>query len=307
VSNPVRYASRYRLYRLFEKHVKDSGAVLLTVELAFGERPFEVTEPCNPLHVQLRSGHELWHKENLINIGIGRLPADWRYVAWVDADIQFARADWVQETLHQLQHHAFVQMWSHAQDLGPNHEPINTHLGFAYCHNTGIPWSKSGAGYGARSASAPYHYWHPGYAWAARRDAIDATGGLIDWAVLGAADMHMAKCLVGRASEGTAPGIHPNYARRLNAWQETAERLIRRNLGHVPGLINHYWHGKKAQRFYWDRWKILVQNQFDPDIDLKRDWQGLYQLVDHGTPRSIGLRDGIRQYFKSRNEDSIDL
>ncbi len=198
-------------------------------------------------------------------------------------------------------------MWSHAQDLGPDHEPINAHLGFAYCHNTGVSWSMPGVGYDARPAAVPYHYWHPGYAWAARRDAIDATGGLIDWSVLGAADMHMAKCLIGRASEGTSPGLHPNYTRRLRAWQETAERHVRRNLGHVPGLINHYWHGKKAQRFYWDRWKILVHNQFDPDADLKRDWQGLYQLVDHGTPRSIGLRDGIRAYFRSRNEDSIDL
>jgi hypothetical protein len=45
------------------------------VELAFGNRPFEVTDPDNPRHVQVRSGHELWHKENLVNLGVARLPA----------------------------------------------------------------------------------------------------------------------------------------------------------------------------------------------------------------------------------------
>jgi hypothetical protein len=307
VSNPVRYLSRYRLYRQFEKHVIDAGATLVTVELALGERPFEVTEAGNPRHVQLRSPHELWHKENMINIGISRLPADWKYVAWVDADIQFTRTDWVEETVQQLQHYSVVQMWSHAQDLGPHHEPINTHYGFAYCHNSGVSWSRMSSGCYAPQGASRAYYWHPGYAWAARREAINATGGLIDWAILGAADMHMAKCLIGRATEETAPGIHPNYTKRLQAWQDAAVGQLRHNLGHVPGLINHYWHGKKANRKYWDRWKILVENQYDPEIDIKRDWQGVLQLVDHGTERSIGLRDGIRGYFRSRDEDSIDL
>ena len=56
-----------------------------------------------------------------------------------------------------------------------------------------------------------------------------------------------------------------------------------------------------------DRWKILTENQFNPNTDIKRDWQGLFQLEDHGDMRSIKLRDDIRKYFRARNEDSIDL
>jgi len=58
-----------------------------------------------------------------------------------------------------------------------------------------------------------------------------------------------------------------------------------------------------VDRHYSDRWKILVDNKYNPESDLKRDAQGLYSLTD----RSPGLRDGIRTYFRSRNEDSIDL
>jgi hypothetical protein len=124
ISNPVRYRSRYDLYRAFEAYVSHSGARLTTVELAYGQRPFEVTDPDNPRHVQLRTGHELWHKENLINLGIQRLPRNWEYVAWVDADVRFANPQWVQETLQELQHYQVVQLFSHAQDLGPRHEPL---------------------------------------------------------------------------------------------------------------------------------------------------------------------------------------
>src|SRR6185295_44923 len=132
ISNPARFASRYKLYRDFKKHITDAGAVLHTVEMAFGDREFEITEADTPRHHQVRSWTELWYKEALINLAVSRLPVDWEYVAWIDADIAFARPDWVQETLHQLQHHHVVQMFSHAVDLGPKFEPLNTHVGFCY-------------------------------------------------------------------------------------------------------------------------------------------------------------------------------
>ena len=104
ISNPVRYASRWRLYRRFAETMRTAGVHLVTVELAYGERPFEVTEVGNPDHVQVRlpSSDELWHKENLLNLGISRLPRDWRYVAWIDADIEFHNPDWAKETVEQL-------------------------------------------------------------------------------------------------------------------------------------------------------------------------------------------------------------
>ena len=61
--------------------------------------------------------------------------------------------------------------------------------------------------------------------------------------------------------------------------------------------------GAKRNRSYDQRWKFLAQSGYDPQLDLKRDWQGLYQLTD----RSATLRDGIRQYARMRNEDSTEV
>ena len=47
IFNPKRYAVRYELYRQFAKHIEESGAILITVELALRDHPFEVTEENN--------------------------------------------------------------------------------------------------------------------------------------------------------------------------------------------------------------------------------------------------------------------
>jgi hypothetical protein len=295
ITNPSRYRSRYHLYREFEKYIKDSGAILYTIEVAYGDRQYEVTDSTNPQHFQLRNTHELWHKENLINLAVSRLPADWKYVAWIDADVEFARKDWVYETLHQLQHYSFLQMFSHAMDLGPNHEPLQTYNGFVA---QGIKND-----YRMLKVVGQYGVWHPGYAWACRRDAWDHMGGLIDWAILGSADFYMVCALVGEMDKSLDPKFYKNcenYVAQCKEWERKAEIYIKRNLGYMDGLLLHYYHGSKKNRLYNSRSAILWENHFDPTKDIKRDWQGVWQLADNKTR----LRDQMREYFRSRREDN---
>ncbi len=291
ISNPVRYTSRYALYEKFRKHMEDSGVKLLTVELQLGDRCFQITDKNNPMHLQLRTWDEIWHKENMINLGIARLPVDWEYVAWVDADITFTNPNWPLETVQQLQHNYFVQMFQNAIDLGPTGETMQVHDGFIWGYQNGEP---SGIRYHGTG--------HPGFAWAARREAIDFVGQLLDMAILGAGDRHMSLALIGKAESSFSSELTSEYARHVMRWQDRCEKYIKRDVGFVKGTILHSFHGKKKDRGYQDRWKILIKNQYDPELDLMRDWQGLYKLTD----RSIKLRDEIRAYFRSRNEDSID-
>lgn len=339
LSNPPRFRSRYNLYREYAKRVLDSSAILHTCEIAFGQRHFEITDPNNPHHLQLRTSHEIWHKENALNILIQharRLYPDMRYVAWIDADILFARPDWAQETLHQLQHFKVVQMFSHAQDLGPNSEPYDgIRPGFMWSYLNERPnphdmpegwdWATSGHsvsdGVGPMDCYYPparaalgkisWRFTHPGFAWAARLSALDdlsvgAYGPLVDWAILGSGDYHMATALVGHVEYSLSPQMPGRYRQLCWEWQREAEKHIRRNVGCVPGVVNHGWHGKRAARLYDKRWKFLAVSRFNPDQDLKRDTQGIWQLNDRGAD-SITLRDGLRAYARLRNEDSSDV
>jgi hypothetical protein len=308
ISNPVRYSTRYKLFQEFMERVeKAPNAVLYVVEQAFGERPFVLTDANNPRHVQVRTFEEFWHKENMINLGFNRIvqqEPDAEYLAWIDGDVAFARNDWALETVHQLQHHMVVQMFSHAIDLGPEQQPIQTHNGFVWSYFQNLHYPPRGPGYDGKY-SPKKGFWHPGYAWAARREAIDALGGLIDWS-LGSADHSMALALIGQVRRSVPSNIGTRFLRKLLVWENRANRFIQRDIGFVPGTLTHFWHGKKKNRKYVERWEILIKNCFDPDNDLKRDSQGLWQLVVT-EERQERLRDEIRAYFRQRHEDSIDL
>lgn len=332
ISNPFRYYSRYKLHAAFEKMVADAGGILHTIELALRDRHFEVTQAGNPNHIQLRSPSVLWHKENLINLAIRRLPADAEYVAWIDADVQFARPDWVQETLHQLQIYKVVQMWSHSIDYGPDHQPIaqSGSLLASYMRDRSVlqpisrgPVRTNGSNmlpredaeqgsldtYSLGMRMAPEAQaktpgmLHTGYAWAARRSALSDVGLLGDIGILGSGDRHMAYALLGEVERSFPSGIHQAYKDYWLRWQSRAEAHIQRKVGVVAGTVNHYWHGSKQHRRYQDRWKILVEDGFNPLEDIKYDFQGVLELDE----RNIKLRDDVIAYFGVRNEDSIDL
>jgi hypothetical protein len=302
VFNPLRFQSRYNLYKDFETHALATGAELWTVECAFGDRPYEVTCADNPRHIQFRSEHELWHKERMINIAVSRLPQDWQYVAWVDADVTFVNSDWVHETMQQLQHYQVVQLFTHAMDVGPCGRPMTTFESFGSSYASGVrdfPLLN-----GARTKRQEYYdakHWHPGYGWAYRREAWNQMGGLLDINIIGGGDHQMAYGLVGKIEETIPHGTHFNYANAVRTWGVNASAL-KRNVGAVPGTLVHHFHGKKKNRNYHNRWRVLVDNEFDPVRDLKPDWQTLYAATNH----KIGLRDDLRAYFRARNEDSID-
>lgn len=306
IFNAPRYRTRWKLYEDFKMMVEASGAILYTAEVAFGHREFAVTEPENPRHLQLRTDTEIWHKEQVLNLLIQKLPQEWQYVATIDADIKFARPDWADETLHQLQHYQVIQMWSEAQDLDPNYQTIHRHNSFVHSWLDGVPLSTETSYYGANPQGGKVIEFHPGFAWAYRREAINALGGFITWAILGAADNHMARSLIGDAERTVHPDIHPVYKDLTMQWQDRAMHYLKKNIGYMPGKIDHYWHGKKVLRFYWDRWKILTEHNFNPYTDLKNDWQGLAQLVVEDS-RQEQLRNRLREYFRVRNEDGIDI
>lgn len=297
ISNPVRYSVRYELYKKFARQMDEAGVNLWTIELQLGDRPFGITDPCNPKHIQLRHWDELWHKENALNIGLSKLPEDWETVAWLDADIEFLRKDWVEEVLHALQVYQVVQLFETAVDLGPSGQTISVHKSFMSQYIKG----------GAMHPESTYQEWHPGFAWAARREAIDMMGKLFDKAILGAGDRHMALAFVGKAHLSFHPETSSDYQRAIMLFQERCHTTIRRDVGFVPGTIVHSWHGKKKDRRYWDRWQILVKNNYIPWQDVKPNSFGVYQLHDDMSNRFMRLRDEIRAYLRQRNEDSIDL
>lgn len=314
ISNPKRYQRRYELYWKFREMCKSAGVNLITVEQAFGDRDFMVTDAGNMNHVQVRTVEELWHKENMINLGIQRakqVDQQAREVAWVDADCfpMSTPRDWFEETWHALQHYEFVQMWEYLINFGPQNQPIsNPQMSFMAVYEAAgfqVPKEKN-VKHTLAGNSGMISLGRPGLAWAANVSALNQVGGLIDFCILGSGDWHMAHGLVGAMNQGAKEFKLSKYSQALLDWQDKAEKWIKRDVGCVKVTVGHWFHGNKENRQYGSRGNILIDNKYDPHVDVKYDAYGLLQLETY-EPRQIRLRDQIRGYFGQRNEDSIDL
>lgn len=324
ISNPEKYKRRYHLYRSFEKHMHDSGVRLWTIEVQQGERPFQITDANNPCHLQLRTKSIIWIKENALNImmqRVTRMVPDYKYFAWIDADILFSNSMWAENTVSLLQKYKILQLWSSCHDLDYYGDTFATYRSFCWCYQQSVMnpdaiGIKTENGHAFNMGINDWkHYstqskpfWHSGYAWAMRRDTYEALGGpydggIFEVGILGSGDHHLALAFTHEAERSLPRAVSAPYFERLQEYQRRCERVVRKDIGYVPGSISHYFHGSKINRAYRTRWNILRDCGFDPRCDLTRDGNGLYVLVDNLTDRSIQLRDQIRAYFSGRDED----
>jgi hypothetical protein len=301
-SNPMRWNSRERLFNDFRRYMSGlPNIVLHVVEVAYGDRPFEVTSRDEPTDTQLRTRTDLWHKERALNLAIwNSFPKDWEYGGWIDGDIYWNRYDVGLEAIHQLQRYDWVQLFSSHTDLGPRQEILRSRAGMAYLfHEDMVQLTRD------EVPQPEDEYWQvgaPGFGWAFRRESFEACGSLMDACILGSADLHMALGLIG--SKHLTLDVREcgeGYKRYIRIWQERANRAIKGNVGYVEAALTHAFHGPRDSRGYNWRWKILRDHGYDPVTDVFPDDEGLWRL----TELKPGLRDAIRVYQASRNEDDV--
>ena len=292
VSNPGNFASRYILAREFIKRIEseETDVNLYIVELAYEGQGYYITDKENPRHLRLSGKHQLWHKENMINIAVRRLlPPTWKAMAWIDADIEFENTTWATDTLKLLNgHFDIVQLFSHACDMDINGFSMSVFNSLGYCA------VKHGLK-GIRHEGVNYP--HPGFAWAISRKGYDRIGGLYEVAILGSGDHIMAKCLLGKGLSSIVSESHQDYKDSVQNFQDKAKTL---RFGYVPGVIRHHFHGSKKNRKYTERWQILVKWDYSPMKHITTNKDGL--LVP-SSDCPVGLLEDIVSYGKERNED----
>jgi hypothetical protein len=299
IFNPAAYKKRYDLYYQFESHLKKFGINLITIECIYNENPnseFCVTDSNNPFHIQVRTDHPLWHKENLLNLAISKLPDNWKYVLWLDADIEFIEDDWPMRIIEAFEKYHIIQVFKYAHFLGPDNCILETHFSFTYALAHDIPIDKR---------HYALFYPHPGYGWGISRHAYDKVGKLIDFGILGSGDSHMAFALIKQVENSfayKAHEFHPNYMTSLIEWEEKAYSFtLNRQVGYADCSIKHHFHGFREDRRYVERMKILINQNFDPINDLYYDENGLIQLKQE----KVAFIKEIYQYFQVRNEDKV--
>lgn len=294
ISNCSQFATRYILAKEFIQRIKkeENKVNLYVVELAYYNQKYQITNKNNKKHLQLRSNIPLWHKENMINIGVEKLlPKDWKSFAYIDADVEFESIHWVTDTLKLLNDdYDIIQMFSHAIDMDKRQNAMNIFSSFGYQYTHKKPWEKN---------IKPINQFHPGYAWAMSRKAYEQMNGLYEFGIIGSGDHIMALSYIKKGLKGINEESTDGYKLSITDFQTRCKGL---SMGYLPTVIRHHFHGTKQNRQYESRWKILVKYNYDPLIHVKKNKDGILIPTDE-CPKE--MLNEIIKYFNQRLEDDF--
>ncbi|MDE2103065.1 MAG: hypothetical protein KGL39_37820, partial [Patescibacteria group bacterium] len=292
--NPQHYRRPLLNYHRFAAGIAAAGLPLWTIELAFDDDSFQLPETETSVFVRgRRDRHLMFQKERLLNLLIGRLPAEIDAVAWIDADVQFLNPHWVDQAETLLTNHQVCQLWETCYDLLPDgnlaaHPPSSAKLWATHPekHND-------------------FRHSHPGYAWAGRAAWL-RRHGLCDWMITGAGDLKTVEGLTGERGLGEdmlAKSFSAGWERASRDWSRAVYADVAGSFACVPGTIVHHYHGSVAGRRYGDRWRLLVNHQFDPFTDIEHDEAGLWRWTDAALRDKPELVQAVADCFASRRED----
>jgi len=290
ISNPCLYAKRYILLKEFVKRFEEeeTNVELFIVEMIYNNQKFIITDKKNKKHLQLKTETPIWHKENMVNLGVNNLlPTGWKAFAWIDADIEFESNSWALDTLKILNGcKDIVQIFSHAIDMDKDETSLNhfNSFGYSFCKNK-------------KYTTKGLDYWHPGFAWAITRKAYEKIGGLYDVGVLGSGDNIMAIALINKCEKLMNINYSEDYNNSMVEFQKKAKTL---RLGYTPGVIRHHYHGSKKNRQYTERWQLLMKHLYSPIQHLKYNETGILIPTELFTK---DFKNDIMTYFKERKED----
>jgi len=288
--NPCGYHRLLDNYRRFVREFAVFGVELHTIELAFGDRPFELPDRPSIIHVRGNDGNLLWQKEALLNFLIEKLPADIDAVCWIDADLIFHNPHWVEHTKRSLSRLQVVQLFQDCWQEFPDGQlsRIKPSTGYAYAHNS--------------ADFTNFGITHPGFAWAGRIDWLREVG-LLETHVVGGGDSLMIKGFTN-CDLHVDDWINPEWTRTVEDWTGRTFDRVQGAFGYVPGAITHMYHGSRKNRLYNERWRYLTEHDFDPATDVEIDENGLLAWTDSAHLNKPTMIELVRGYFAERREDA---
>ena len=284
--NPVPFKRILRNMLYIIQILKEKNIPYFVIECVFkGAKP-EIPNATMVVH----SDSYMFYKEQLLNKLETVIPEEYTKLVCLDGDIMFDSPDWVNQVSESLNVNDIIQPFSEACWLTPDNSKIRSKkASYAY----GIVHDKL-------KAPRSIHMYHPGFAWAFKRDMFRKMGGFFNRAVIGNGDMlfvfnfirdHVPEfwirdVLRSRFILDTWPAYHANI------------KELSPKIGYLTNKALHLFHGVRQNRQYTTRYKSvshMLTGTWDEQITVNED--GLFEF------KNPALSAGVFEYFKRRNED----
>jgi len=241
------------------------------------------------MHAQAQS--LMFHKENLWQVLAERIPASYRKLVFLDADVLVGSAPvWLSrcaealDTLHIIQPLSSIHFQEHPEgpkDLAPSTSWQPLLVAAASVRET--PFAPDMA------------YPSPGYGLGVQRDWLARVGGLVTTSVVGAGDLMMlgSLCALDHMQHSQAyqlsPFAHADVQRFLDKAKASSTRV-----GFVAHQGLHLYHGSRATRQYASRHEAMVAlKREDLVLNASKIWEF----------RDSSWNMIMRDYFAQRRED----
>ena len=285
--NPANYKTPIKNYREFAERLRKQGVPLLTIELSFTNtfclpEIEPVGKELGACHIKLSRPNAavMWQKERLMNFASQVMLSSFNSKAdklcLLDCDLLFKDDNWADNTAKAIETYDVVQPFGWLHRLGSQKEELFTQRGAVASISHGEYSPNCGGG-----------------AWAFRRDFLDRVGWY-DKSPVGGNDTILLNSLF------SVPQPHFNTFMSASQYAYASKVLrYKPSVGYIDNEVCHLYHGSFENRFYGDRYSILIENHFDPDSDIKLS-DGVYQW---STEKSL-MHDEVKRYFLSRREDS---
>ena len=291
--NPNNYNTKLDNYYKFRKSSRNQGLNLITVECAFGNKPFELTTQDADILIQVRTNSVLWQRERLVNIALNKLPKECKYVAWIDADVLFLNQNWIKDTIDKLQKNDAVQLFKTSIKLDKEE---------LFTKDADFSWG-DGDGYKQLSYACcienkiqPDFTPFSGLGWAIKKEIL-VKHKMFDKLILGGSDYVFAQALC-KQEVNTLAGEVCGLKDEIDTWVKEIGKSVN-NVSYVDGIVLHLYHGSSKNRQYYNRYKLLENLNFS-EQDLKLNKYGCWEWDTSNDE----LKNRVISYFDMRQEDS---
>jgi hypothetical protein len=284
--NPAGFKRILRNMLYIIQSLKEKEIPYFLVECVFNGAAPQIPDATMILH----SNSYMFYKEQLINKLETVIPEQYTKLVCIDGDILFDTPDWIDQISVKLDTDDIIQPFSQACWLTPDNTKIRSKKP---SYALGLVQKRLGP-------KRSIHMFHPGFAWAFKRDIFRKIGGFFSHAIVGNGDM----LFVFNFFKDEVPPYWVDEVLRtrfiLDSWPayNANFRSVKPKVGYLDNKALHLFHGVRQNRQYTTRYKSiahLLTGSWDEEVTVNKD--GLFEF------KNPKVSEGVLEYFKRRNED----